>query len=82
MPSIYKTIFVETDPQTKKGVFSSPDLVDGPELARNIQAAIEEMEFKGYELKFIEPVNSSVPKSGAYRTYNTGMLLIFVEKAN
>ncbi|MEM7102666.1 MAG: hypothetical protein AAF502_05975 [Bacteroidota bacterium] len=77
MPSEYRTIFVPTHPAKKESVFKLVETVDGSQLARDVQAMIEEMEFKGYELKFMNPVNSSVPWKGSYRTGSSGMLMVF-----
>lgn len=72
MNSNYKTIFIDTVHSGKGMKFKSS--VNGDQLARDTQAAIEEMESKGFILHVMDAVTSY--KVNGYNT-TEGMLMIF-----
>ncbi len=77
MGSIYKTIFVDAHKGKKTSVWKPPTLIDGPQLARDVQAAIVELEMEGYRLFKMESVMGNVMHGGAHKSKTEGMLLVF-----
>ena len=75
METNYKTMFIETVALGKGMKFKST--VNGDQLARDVQAAIEEMESKGFALNMMNPVISY--KGSGYNT-TEGMLMVFRRK--
>lgn len=75
METNYKTMFIETVSLGKGMRFKST--VNGDQLARDIQAAIEEMEKNGFALNMMNPVISY--KVSGYNT-TEGMLVVFRKK--
>ncbi len=75
MAFLYKTLFIPCDEIKAKSAFSAqlPE-INGDQLARDVQAALLEMEHEGYRLHSMSPVQSA-------NNYTDGMLLIF-EKMN
>ena len=79
MPSNYKTIFIPANEVKPKGMMKAYIYrVNGDELARDVQAAILEMETDGFELRSTTPVISSMHN---YRTFTEGVLLVFKKPA-
>ena len=72
METNYKTMFIDTVSQGKGMRFKTT--VNGDQLARDVQAAIEEMEKKGMMLNMMNPVMSY--RANGYHT-TEGMLMIF-----
>lgn len=78
----YKTIFVDAPTVKIKTTWGmSLEETNGDQLARDVDAAILEKEFEGYELCEAMPINSSVIYASAYPANRTsGVLLIFKQK--
>lgn len=79
----YKTLYIPTAEVKPKSAFSGmiPE-ANGDELARDIEAALVEMEAAGYKLHTMTPVTSSKMYMSAYvYGYTEGVLLVF-EKLN
>ena len=77
MPFNYKTLYIPTDATKPKSSFSSalPE-VNGDQLSRDVQAALEEME--GYRLHSMSPVQSTKLYLSTYLYgFTDGILLIF-----
>lgn len=83
MSLAYKTIFIPSDQIKPKSSFSTnlPE-INGDQLARDVQAALVEMESEGYTLHSVTPVQSAklYMSSFAY-SHTDGVLLVF-EKLN
>ena len=72
----YKTICVDADlVRTKMGVSSK--IVNGDQLARIVQATLDEQVQQGFELDQSIPITSSQSSGGLLATYTTSILLIF-----
>ena len=70
--SKYKTVFVETVTAGKGLKFKLA--VNGDQLARDMQASIEEMEKQGFEVFSTTPVSGF---SGSGVSYMLGMMILY-----
>jgi hypothetical protein len=80
----YKTIFVDAPTVKSKANWGmSIEVTNGDQLARDVDAAILEKDFEGFELFQVIPVNSSAVFASAYpASLTAGVLLIFKQKSN
>ncbi len=79
MPFLYKTMYIPSTEIKNKSAFSTgiPEL-NGDQLARDVQAALLEMEQQGYQLHSITPVNAGKLYYGSIGyTQTDGVLLVF-----
>ena len=79
----YKTLFIPSQEVKPKSAFSTalPE-INGDQLARDVQAALLEMENGGYVLHSMSPVQSAKLYMSTYAySFTDGVLLIF-EKMN
>ena len=75
MGSNYKTIFIPTTAaKPRTGMKPYMFKVNGDELSRNVQAAIEEMEENEFDLMSTTPITSADTNN---RVYTNGVMLIF-----
>lgn len=83
MPFTYKTLFIPAPDMKLKGAFTTtlPEF-NGDQLARDVQAALLEMDSEGYRLHTMTPVQSSRLYAGSVGySFTDGVLLVF-EKIN
>lgn len=79
MPFTYKTIYIPSPEVKNKSAFSTamPEL-NGDQLARDVQAALLEMEHEGYKLHTMTPVTHGKMHMGSFAySYTDGVLLVF-----
>ncbi|GEM_PF-1348567 len=83
MSFTYKTLYIPAAQIKPKGTFSTAiGEVNGDELARDVQAALVEMEGAGYKLHTMTPIASgTLYMSSAAYSPTDGVLLVF-EKVN
>jgi hypothetical protein len=83
MPFTYKTLYIPAPDMKPKSAFATsiPEF-NGDQLARDVQAALLEMESQGYRLHTMTPVQSSRLYGGSIGySFTDGVLLVF-EKIN
>lgn len=79
----YKTLYIPSAEIKPKSSFSTaiPE-VNGDQLARDVEAALVEMEQQGYKLHSMSPIQSSKLYLSAYAyNFTDGVLLIFEKNA-
>lgn len=79
MAFTYKTLYIPSSEIKVKSTFSYvlPE-VNGDQLARDIQAALVEMENEGYKLHSMSPVQSAKLHMSTYAySFTDGILLVF-----
>lgn len=78
MPSKYKTIYIHTEKASKESIWRLGPTVNGDQLARDVQAAIESMELDEYKLYSVTPIVATITREAGDTVPTTeGVMLIF-----
>ncbi len=77
MESNFKTIFVHSTIAKGKSIFSFKSTINGDQFARDVQATIDEMKGKGFELYQMSPIYATTTILQTPMQTTEGMLMVF-----